>query len=250
MRKNIVAGNWKMNCDLPMTQQLITDLKSGLKQDLNCEIMIAPSHPFLYHAFNSTLDTVIEVVAQNVCEAEKGAYTGEVSVDMLQSSGIKTVIIGHSERRDIYKESDELLAQKTKYAIEKGMRVIFCCGEHLEERKSGDHFKTVGAQIEKGLFSLSKEEMEQVVIAYEPVWAIGTGETASPQQAQEMHAYLRNQLKDKYGDMIANQTSILYGGSVKPGNAQEIFGQPDVDGGLVGGASLDASSFLAIADAF
>jgi triosephosphate isomerase len=250
MRKNIVAGNWKMNCDLPMTQRLITDLISGLKDDLNCEIMIAPSHPFLYNAFNSTLDTAIEVVAQNVCEAEKGAYTGEVSVDMLQSSGIKTVIIGHSERRDIYKESDSLLADKTKYAIEKGMRVIFCCGEHLEERKSGKHFETVAHQVEKGLFGLSKEEMEQVVIAYEPVWAIGTGETASPEQAQEMHAYLRQQLSDKYGAEVANQMSILYGGSVKPSNAQEIFSQPDVDGGLVGGASLDAQSFLAIADAF
>jgi triosephosphate isomerase len=250
MRKNIVAGNWKMNCDLPMTQSLITDLIKGLDREFNCEIMVAPSHPFLYNAFKSTLETPIEVIAQNVCEAEKGAYTGEVSVDMLQSTGIKMVIIGHSERRDIYSENDELLAQKTKYAIDKGMRVIFCCGEHLEERKSGKHFETVASQVDKGLFSLSLEEMEQVVIAYEPVWAIGTGETASPEQAQEMHAYLRQQLHDKYGQDVANNMSILYGGSVKPSNAQEIFSQEDVDGGLVGGASLDAESFLAIANAF
>ncbi len=250
MRKNIVAGNWKMNCDLPMTQNLITDLKTGLITKFDCELMIAPSHPFLYAAFNSTLDTDIETIAQNVCEAENGAYTGEVSVDMLQSVGIQTVIIGHSERRDIYQESDELLAAKTKYAISKGMRVIFCCGEHLEERKAGNYFETVSAQVEKGLFSLTREDMEQVVIAYEPVWAIGTGETASPEQAQEMHAHLRQQLADKYGKETAENTSILYGGSVKPANAREIFSQPDVDGGLVGGASLDAQSFLDIANAF
>lgn len=250
MRKNIVAGNWKMNCDLPLTQTLIGELKTSLKTDYNCEIMIAPSHPCLYPAFNSTLDTVIEVVAQNVCEQEKGAYTGEVSIDMLQSVGVKTVIIGHSERRDIYAESDELLAAKTKAAVENGMRVIFCCGEHLEQRKAGNHVKTVTAQIEKGLFQLSVSQMEQIVIAYEPVWAIGTGETASPDQAQDMHADIRAFIQEKYGDMTARQTSILYGGSVKPANAKEIFAKPDVDGGLVGGASLDATSFLAIADAF
>jgi len=250
MRKNIVAGNWKMNCDLPMTQKLIGELKSAMKRDYNCELMIAPSHPCLYPAFNNTLDTSIEVVAQNVCEQEKGAYTGEVSVNILQSIGVKTVIIGHSERRDIYAESDELLASKTKAAIEKGMRVIFCCGEHLEQRKAGNHVSTVTAQIEKGLFQLSNTQMEQVVIAYEPVWAIGTGETASPQQAQDMHADIRAFVQAKYGDVIARNTSILYGGSVKPTNAAEIFAKPDVDGGLVGGASLDATSFLAIADAF
>lgn len=250
MRKNIVAGNWKMNCDLPMTQNLIGELKKGLQSDYNCEIMIAPSHPCLYPAFNSTLDTPIEVVAQNVCEQEKGAFTGEVSIDMLQSVGVATVIIGHSERRDIYAETDELLAAKTKAAVEKGMRVIFCCGEHLEQRKEGNHLNTVTSQIEKALFQLSPAQMEQIVIAYEPVWAIGTGETASPEQAQDMHANIRAFIKGKYGDAIANQTSILYGGSVKPSNAKEIFAKPDVDGGLIGGASLDAVSFLAIADAF
>lgn len=250
MRKNIVAGNWKMNCDLPQTQSLITDLKTGLVQEFNCELMIAPSFPFLYPAFNSTLETPIEVVAQNVCEAAKGAYTGEVSIDMLQSVGVKTVIVGHSERRDTYGETDALLNEKTIASVEKGMRVIFCCGEQLEERKSGNHFDTVANQITAGLKDLTVQQMEQIVIAYEPVWAIGTGETASPEQAQEMHKAIRNQLSDRFNDTVAENTSILYGGSVKPANAQEIFSQPDVDGGLVGGASLDAESFLAIANAF
>ena len=250
MRKNIVAGNWKMNCDLPQTRSLIIDLKKGLEKGFNCELMIAPSHPFLYQAFNSTSDTIIEVVAQNVCEAQKGAYTGEVSVDMLDSVGIKTIIIGHSERRDIYGETDELLAAKTKTALEKGMRVIFCCGEHLEQRQAGKHFETVTQQIEKGLFGFTTEQMERVIVAYEPVWAIGTGETASPEQAQEMHAHLRSFIASKFGEETANNTSILYGGSVKPSNAAEIFAKPDVDGGLVGGASLDAQSFLDIANAF
>lgn len=250
MRKKIVAGNWKMNCDLSQTQSLITDLKTGLVKDYNCELMIAPSFPFLYPAFNSTLETPIEVVAQNCCEADKGAFTGEVSIDMLQSVGVKTVIIGHSERREIYGESDELLNSKTQAALNKGMRVIFCCGEMLQERKAGNHVETVADQIKKGLKDVSAEQMEHVVIAYEPVWAIGTGETASPEQAQDMHAEIRKQLEELFSNDVANNTTILYGGSVKPGNAQELFSQPDVDGGLVGGASLDAQSFLEIANAF
>jgi triosephosphate isomerase len=250
MRSNIVAGNWKMNCDLPTTQHLITAIKKGLNDNYKCELMIAPSFPCLYPAFNSTLDTPIEVVSQNLCEQEKGAFTGEVSADMLKSIGVKTVIIGHSERRDIYGESDELLASKTMAAIQKEMRVIFCVGEQLEQRKSGTHFTTVESQIIKGLQELTAQQMSQVVIAYEPVWAIGTGETASPQQAQEMHAFIREVLAKQFNDSVAAQTSILYGGSVKPANAAELFANPDVDGGLVGGASLDADSFLAIASSF
>lgn len=250
MRNNIVAGNWKMNCDLPMTQDLISQIKAALPEQLNCELMVAPSFPFLYAAFNGSLDTPIEVVAQNASQHDKGAFTGEVSIEMLQSVGIKTVIIGHSERRDVFMESDEDLAAKTKKAVENGMRVIFCFGEHLEERKNGSHFKTVTDQIEKGLFNLSEKEWKQIVLAYEPVWAIGTGETASPQQAQEMHAHIRSFVEAKYGDKTAKKVSILYGGSVKPNNAAEIFAQPDVDGGLVGGASLDAKSFIEIAKSF
>jgi len=250
MRNNIVAGNWKMNCDLPMTQDLVAKIKKSLPEQLDCEMMIAPSHPFLYAAFNGSLDTPIEVVAQNVSQHESGAYTGEVSIDMLQSVGIQTVIIGHSERRDVFHETDEELAQKTKAAIDNGMRVIFCCGEHLEQRNNEDHFKTVTDQIEKALFNLDSKEWKQIVLAYEPVWAIGTGETASPEQAQEMHAHLRKFVENKYGDKTAKNVSILYGGSVKPSNAREIFAQQDVDGGLVGGASLDATSFIDIAKSF
>ncbi|ARN70513.1 triosephosphate isomerase [Nonlabens tegetincola] len=249
MRKQIVAGNWKMNCDLPDTQKLITDLKTGLVKEFNCELMIAPSTPFLYNAFNSTLDSDIEVIAQNVSEQEKGAFTGETSVDMLQSIGIKTVIIGHSERRDIYGETNELIAQKVKASVNKGMRVIFCCGEHLEIRKEDKHYDLVGNQVKIALQDLTEEQMSQIVIAYEPVWAIGTGETATPEQAQEMHAHLRNELSTLFNDSIAQNTSILYGGSVKPNNAAELFAKPDVDGGLVGGASLSAESFLNIANA-
>ncbi|BAO55693.1 triose-phosphate isomerase [Nonlabens marinus] len=250
MRTNIVAGNWKMNCDLPMTQDLIAKIKKELSGELKCELMIAPSHPFLYAAFNASLDTPIEVVAQNASAHHSGAYTGEVSIDMLQSVGVQTVILGHSERRDIFKETDQELADKTKTAVDKGMKVIFCCGEHLEERKAGNHFVTVTQQIEEGLFQLDDKEWKQIILAYEPVWAIGTGETASPEQAQEMHAHIRKFVADKYGDKTADKVSILYGGSVKPENAAEIFAKPDVDGGLVGGASLDASSFIAIAKSF
>ncbi len=250
MRTNIVAGNWKMNCDLAMTQDLIAKIKNELPGELKCELMVAPSHPFLYAAFNASLDTPIEVVAQNASQHDNGAYTGEVSIEMLQSVGVKTVILGHSERRDIFNETDEELAHKTKAAIDKGMNVIFCCGEHLVQRKEGNHFETVTQQIEKGLFELSAKDWKQIVLAYEPVWAIGTGETASPEQAQEMHAHIRKFVADKYGDKTADKVSILYGGSVKPANAAEIFEKPDVDGGLVGGASLDASSFIAIAKSF
>jgi triosephosphate isomerase len=250
MRNNIVAGNWKMNCDLPMTQDLIAKIKKAIPENLNCELMVAPSHPFLHAAFNASLDTPIEVVAQNASQHDSGAYTGEVSFEMLQSVGIQTAIIGHSERRDIYNETDEVLAEKTKAAIDKGMRVIFCFGEHLEDRKSGNHFKTVTTQIEKALFTLEAKEWKQIVLAYEPVWAIGTGETATPEQVQEMHAHIRKFVADKYGDKTAQNVSILYGGSVKPANAAEIFAKPDVDGGLIGGASLDAISFIDIAKAF
>ncbi len=250
MRKNIVAGNWKMNCDLPMTQDLIAKIKKALPETLDCELMVAPSHPFLYAAFQASLDTPIEVVAQNVSQHENGAFTGEVSIDMLQSVGVQTVIIGHSERRYSFHETDQDLAEKTKAAIDKGMRVIFCFGEHLEDRKSGNHLITVKSQLENALFALEPKEWKQVVLAYEPVWAIGTGETASPEQAQEMHAGIRKFVAGKFGDKIADKVSILYGGSVKPANAAEIFAKPDVDGGLIGGASLDADSFIAIAKAF
>lgn len=249
MRKKIVAGNWKMNCDLPETQRLLSDLKTGLVKGFGCEIMVAPSHPFLYTAFDSTLETQIEVIAQDASAHEKGAHTGEVSIDMLQSVGIKTVILGHSERRSDNHETDELLAEKVKTAVAKGMRVIFCVGEKLEDRKAEKQQDIVGQQVKTGLFHLSEKQMEQVVIAYEPVWAIGTGETASPEQAQEMHAFIRQQVEQQYDAATAHAVRILYGGSVKPANAMDIFSQADVDGGLIGGASLNADSFFKIINA-
>jgi triosephosphate isomerase len=189
------------------------------------------------------------VGVQNISEYKRGAYTGEVSAEMIQSMNIPYVIIGHSERRSYFHESDDILASKIDRVLYHNLIPIFCCGESLDARKAGNHFDVVKAQLEDGLFHLSKEEIGKVVIAYEPVWAIGTGETASKEQAQEMHRFIRKLIVAKYNQEIADEISLLYGGSVKPGNAEEIFAQPDVDGGLIGGASLKAEDFLAIVNA-
>lgn len=249
MRKQIVAGNWKMNNDLAQTQALITDLKKQ-SQTSNAEVMVAPTFTNLWHSYESLRGTKIEVVAQNMHFAENGAYTGEVSASMLKSVGINTVILGHSERREYFNETDELLAKKVDAALAKGMRIIFCFGEELADRKAGNEEKVVGDQIKNALFHLGAAAFQNIVLAYEPVWAIGTGETASPEQAQDMHAFIRKTLANKYGNDIAETVSILYGGSVKPANAEEIFSKPDVDGGLIGGASLKAEDFFAIVNAF
>ncbi|KJD31640.1 triosephosphate isomerase [Tamlana sedimentorum] len=249
MRKNIVAGNWKMNNDLAQTQALITNLKTQTKTS-NAEVLVAPTFTNLYSAFETLKGTDIEVVAQNMHFAENGAYTGEISAAMLKSIGIKTVILGHSERRAYFNETDELLAKKVDAALASDMTVIFCFGEELADRKSGNHEQVVEDQIKNALFHLKSWDYKNIVLAYEPVWAIGTGETASPEQAQDMHAHIRKTLADHYGYDTANDVSILYGGSVKPNNANEIFGKPDVDGGLIGGASLKAEDFFAIVNAF
>lgn len=249
MRKNIVAGNWKMNKELSQTETLISDLKKQSKTS-NAEVMIAPTFTNLWHAFEATRDHDIEVIAQNMHYADSGAYTGEVSAEMLKSVGVKTVILGHSERRAYFNETDELLAKKVDAALKNDMRIIFCFGEELSDRKSNRHEKVVERQIKNALFHLSNSAFKQIVLAYEPVWAIGTGETASPEQAQDMHAFIRKTLANTYGNDLANSVSILYGGSVKPNNAQEIFSKPDVDGGLIGGASLNAEDFYAIVNAF
>lgn len=238
-----------MNNDLAQTEDLLTKIKSLRTEKSGVRVIVAPSFTNLWHAFESLRDTSVEVAAQNMNENESGAFTGEVSASMLTSVGVKSVILGHSERRAIYKETDELLAKKVDAALKNEMEVIFCCGEELEERKSDNHFEVVKSQLEKGLFHISSEAWQKVVIAYEPVWAIGTGETASPEQAQEMHAFIRKTISDKFGEEIANDVSILYGGSVKPANAEEIFAKEDVDGGLIGGASLKAEDFLAIVEA-
>lgn len=249
MRKQIVAGNWKMNNDLPQTHALIDDLK---RQHIssNAEVMIAPTFTGLWHAFEQLQDTGIEVIAQNMHYAKNGAYTGEISASMLKSVGVQTVILGHSERRAYFNETDDDLAKKVDAALNNNMRVIFCFGEELTDRKSGNHEKVVENQIKKALFHLSNDAWESIVLAYEPVWAIGTGETATPEQAQDMHRFIRETLANKYGNDTANSVSVLYGGSVKPNNAKDIFSKPDVDGGLIGGASLNAKDFYAIVNAF
>ena len=249
MRKQIVAGNWKMNNDLAMTESLITELKKLVKTS-NADMMIAPAFTNLWHAFEALRHSDIEVVAQNMHFAENGAYTGEISAGMLKSVGIQTVILGHSERRAYFNETDDLLAQKVNAALKNNMRVIFCFGEELADRKSNNHEMVVENQIKKALFHLNSDAFNSLILAYEPVWAIGTGETASPEQAQDMHAFIRKTLANKYGQNLANSVSILYGGSVKPNNAREIFSKPDVDGGLIGGAALKAEDFMAIVNAF
>ncbi|MBJ6369704.1 triose-phosphate isomerase [Snuella sedimenti] len=248
MRKQIVAGNWKMNNDLSQTESLIEALKAKEKTS-NAEVMVAPTFTNLYQANQALKESNIEVIAQNMHFAENGAYTGEISASMLKSIGVETVILGHSERRAYFNETDEQLAKKVDAALANNMRVIFCFGEELADRKSGNHEAVVESQIKNALFHLKAEAFKNVVLAYEPVWAIGTGETASPEQAQDMHAFIRKTLADTYGNEVADEVTILYGGSVKPNNAQEIFSKADVDGGLIGGASLNADDFFAIVNA-
>nr|WP_299070211.1 triose-phosphate isomerase [uncultured Allomuricauda sp.] len=245
MRTQIVAGNWKMNKNLDETEVLLSELSAKLP-DTHAEVIVAPTFVNLVAAQRNLQSSTIQVAAQNMHFAENGAFTGEISADMLLNIEVDTVIIGHSERRSLFGETDDLLSKKTKTALEKGMRVIFCFGEELEDRKSGNHFSVVESQLKNALFDLDKNAWGKIVLAYEPVWAIGTGETASPEQAQEMHAFIRKTISEAYDTSIANTVSTLYGGSVKPGNAEEIFSKPDVDGGLIGGASLKADDFVAI----
>jgi len=249
MRKNIVAGNWKMNNDLAASKTFLAELK---KQEFPEEVtvIVAPSYTNLYYTHESLQNHSVLVASQNMHQIDSGAFTGEVSAKMLKSVGVNTVILGHSERRAIFHEDNALLAEKVKAAIANEMTVIFCVGEELEDRNQGSHFDLVLNQLSEGLFHLSADSWKDVVIAYEPVWAIGTGETASPEQAQEMHRFIREKIAEKYSDTLADSVSILYGGSVKPDNAKEIFGQEDVDGGLIGGASLEVSSFMAIINSF
>tara|TARA_B100000767_G_scaffold273917_1_gene305421 strand:+ start:4228 stop:4977 length:750 start_codon:yes stop_codon:yes gene_type:complete len=245
MRTKIVAGNWKMNNDQTETITLIESLKNQGNFG-STRVIVAPSYVHLSQAVYLTTNSVIEVAAQNVHESTSGAYTGEVSPAMLCSVGIQTVILGHSERRAHFGESDVTLAKKVINALDHDMEIIFCFGEELEDRKFDNHFNVVKSQISNVLFELRASAWSKIVLAYEPVWAIGSGETASPEQAQEMHAFIRNLVRDKYDADLAEKVSILYGGSVKPANAQEIFSKQDVDGGLIGGAALSAADFTTI----
>ena len=245
MRKKIVAGNWKMNNNKSETADLIQALKS-LSFSTEVRVMIAPAFTHLAQAEELTQGGRIEVLAQNMNANDSGAFTGEISAKMLHSIGIDKVILGHSERRAYYNETDVGLKQKVKTALTYDMEVVFCFGEELDQRKAGSHFEVVQSQLETVLFDLNSTEWSKIILAYEPVWAIGTGETASPEQAQEIHAFIRGLIASKYDEDLAMDVSILYGGSVKPANASAIFSQPDVDGGLIGGASLNAEDFIAI----
>jgi len=251
MRKNIVAGNWKMNTTLQEGLTLAKDLDAALKgKSVNCDVVIGT--PFTHLAsIAAAIDTTkIGVAAESCADKDKGAYTGEVSAAMVASTGAKYVILGHSERRAYYHETAEILKTKVQLALANGLTPIFCIGEVLEEREANKHFEVVEAQIKESLFDLSVEDFSKLVLAYEPVWAIGTGKTASSDQAQEIHAYIRKVLADKYGKEVADNTSILYGGSCNGDNAKELFGKADVDGGLIGGASLGVDKFLPIIEAF
>ena len=245
MKKKIVAGNWKMNNNKAETAALIQSL-TPFNFSTEVRVMVAPAFTHLVQAEALTQGSRIEVLAQNMNAAESGAYTGEISATMLSSIGIQKVILGHSERRAFYNETDESLKAKVATAITHDMEIVFCFGEELDQRKAGSHFELVKTQLETALFDLTPSQWSKVILAYEPVWAIGTGETATPEQAQEMHAYIRDLIASNYDQALADSISILYGGSVKPANAQSIFSQPDVDGGLIGGASLKADDFKAI----
>jgi triosephosphate isomerase len=248
MRDKIVAGNWKMNKNMEETEALLAEVSAKLP-DTDAKVMVSPTFVNLASAVSQLESSSIEVIAQNMHFAESGAYTGEISADMLLNIGINTVIIGHSERRAYFGETDEILKKKVKAALAKKMTVMFCFGEELNDRKSGNHFKVVESQLKNALFGLDTKSWSSIILAYEPVWAIGTGETASPEQAQEMHAFIRKTIATAFDKKIADNVSILYGGSVKPSNAEEIFSKPDVDGGLIGGAALVADDFIAIVKA-
>lgn len=251
MRKKIVAGNWKMNMNLEEGLSFAKSLNQYFDGNPSHKAEVILCTPYIH------LSGVAEILhkgkvmlgAQNCAAEASGAYTGEVSATMIRSTGAAYVIIGHSERRTYYNETDAILNRKTALALSNGLTVIFCCGEIKEERESGRHMDVVRRQLREGLFSLSPADIKRIVIAYEPVWAIGTGLTATPEQAQEMHKFIRSLVEEKYGRDIAEELTILYGGSCKPSNASEIFSKPDVDGGLIGGASLKKEDFVAIVEA-
>ncbi|MFP4089941.1 MAG: triose-phosphate isomerase [Cyclobacteriaceae bacterium] len=252
MRKKIIAGNWKMNKTLEEGQSLTSEIKHMVEDEVPSDVQVVICAPYIHlsslHAMLKGAQ--IALGAQNCSEHESGAYTGEIAAPMLVSAGVQYVILGHSERREYFKESNELLAKKINIALKNGLTPIFCCGEPLEIREEDKQNAYVQQQIKESLLHLSKEDISKIVIAYEPIWAIGTGKTASSQQAQEMHEVIRKQLAEAYGKEVAENISILYGGSMKPDNAAELLAQPDVDGGLIGGASLKSRDFVNIAKSY
>lgn len=252
MRKKIAAGNWKMNTNLQSGLKLAKEIDKLVNEQGKEDVSVIIAPPFV--SISEIAQTVnfkrISVAAQNCASEEKGAYTGEISAEMVKTTGANYVIIGHSERRSYYKEDNGILSKKVSLALKNALRPIYCCGESLEEREADKHFDIIKRQIEEGIFHLDAENFKKVIVAYEPVWAIGTGKTATSEQAQEMHAFIRKTIADKYGIEVANEISILYGGSVNPKNAKELFANDDVDGGLIGGASLKAEDFIQIINSF
>ena len=252
MRKNIVAGNWKMNTTVPEGVELAKAVNDAVAQssNLKCEVVIGV--PFTHlTAVKQVIDiNKVGLAAENCADHTSGAYTGEVSAPMVASTGANYVILGHSERRGYYNETAQMLKTKVDLALEAGLKVIFCCGESLDEREVGKVEDVIRAEISESLFHLSAEQWKNIVIAYEPIWAIGTGKTATSDQAEEVHAFIRSLIAQNYDEQLANDTTILYGGSCKPSNAPELFAKPDIDGGLIGGASLKATDFMGIVTAF
>lgn len=252
MRRNIVAGNWKSNETFNQADDLINDIAEGLRafDSTDVDVIVCPPFPYLELVQDAAEDVEFFVGAQNVSKFDNGAYTGEVSAQMLQSMNVDYCIVGHSERRKYFFETNQDVAEKVNKLLAVDITPIVCVGESLEDREAGKHFDVIREQVSQGLFHLSAEAMEKVIIAYEPVWAIGTGKTATKEQAQEIHAFIRNMLAEKYSDDTAQEISILYGGSCNAKNAKDLFAQQDVDGGLIGGASLKAAEFIEIAGSF
>jgi triosephosphate isomerase len=251
MRQKVVAGNWKMNNTLAEGIELAKAVNAILEKNApKCKVVLGTPFIHITEAVKAVNKNLIGIAAQNCADKASGAYTGEVSAAMVKSTGAEYVILGHSERRTYYGETDAILKEKTDLALANGLTPIFCIGEVLEEREANKHFDVVKSQIENALFHLPAADFGKIILAYEPVWAIGTGKTASSAQAQEIHAFIRKTIADKYGKAVADNTSILYGGSCKASNAKELFAQPDVDGGLIGGASLKAEDFYGIIEAY
>ena len=251
MRKNIVVGNWKMNLNREEGIKLVEEVISLVSSDNNVEVVFSPS--FLYlHKVNKMCanDNLLQTASQNISHNESGAFTGEVSAQMVNSLNVKYTILGHSERREYFNETNIELKQKVDLSLKNNLEIIFCCGESLNQRESGVHFDWIKQQLTESVFHLTEKEFEKVVIAYEPIWAIGTGVTASSDQAEEIHQFVRNVITEKYNENIAENTSILYGGSCNPTNAKELFSKKNIDGGLIGGASLNAENFTRIIKSF
>ena len=252
MRRNIVAGNWKSNELFSQADELINDIAEGLREfdNTDVDVIVCPPFPYLELVGDASEDVEFFVGAQNVSKFDNGAFTGEVSAKMLQSMNIDYCIVGHSERRKYFNETNQDVAEKVNKLLEADINPIVCVGESLEQREAGTHFELIRSQVSEGLFHLDCEQIKRTVIAYEPVWAIGTGKTATKEQAQEVYAFIRAMLAEKYSDDVAQEVSILYGGSCNAKNARELFAQTDVDGGLIGGASLKAADFIEIARSF